>query len=114
MRYSRRLAAALVLASLAFAGTARAQYVALGDSFTSGEGAGDYLPGTNIKGDSCHRSRHAYPGAVAEQLAFKLSFHACSGAITPDFELPSRQYPKETTPQEDWLDANDRLITLTD
>lgn len=114
MRYLRRLTAALVLASLAFAGTARAQYVALGDSFTSGEGAGDYLRGTDIKGNRCHRSPHAYPWAVAAGLGFTLSFHACSGAITPDFELSSRQYPLETTPQEDWLDASVRLITLTD
>ncbi|TFD67709.1 hypothetical protein E3T47_03515 [Cryobacterium ruanii] len=30
------------------------QYVALGDSFQSGEGAGAYLPNTDIPGNRCH------------------------------------------------------------
>src|SRR5687768_4537390 len=35
--------------------------VVLGDSAASGDGAGDYEPGTRGEGDNwCHRSEHAY------------------------------------------------------
>ena len=42
------------------------RYVALGDSFSSGEGSQPYQPGTNIASvlgtpDLCHRSNAAYP-----------------------------------------------------
>ncbi len=43
----------------------RGTYVALGDSYSSGEGLGDWLSGTDTKTGSkrnqCHRSPHAYP-----------------------------------------------------
>jgi hypothetical protein len=62
--------------------------VAMGDSTVSGEGAGDYEPGTDgEKGNWCHRSPHAsifqveVPGV---QKAFNL---ACSGAPSPQVGL---------------------------
>jgi hypothetical protein len=62
--------------------------VSLGDSTISGEGAGDYLPGTDGKGgDWCHRSPHAevrqssLPGIVKEINL------ACSGATAEDVEF---------------------------
>ena len=71
------------------------QYVALGDSYSSGEGldasAGDYIPPTNTAADSCHRSTKAYPELVAKSLGLALhtfntsptnSFVACSGVST--------------------------------
>lgn len=69
-----------------------AYYVALGDSFSSGEGlakqAPDYVPPTNT--DGCHRSSEAYPVLVARSLGSKIStfeaypgpFVACSGATS--------------------------------
>jgi lysophospholipase L1-like esterase len=60
-----------------------ATVVALGDSAASGEGAGDYEPGTRGEnGDWCHRSVHAYvhrlgTGAQSVNLA-------CSGARAAD------------------------------
>ena len=72
------------------------QYVALGDSYSSGEGCGDYeidfdgdgksdSPGedTDNNGNQCHRSVHAYP-RVSRDLPSLVSqgFFACSGAVT--------------------------------
>ncbi|MFI2200953.1 SGNH/GDSL hydrolase family protein [Streptomyces sp. NPDC020192] len=56
-------------------------YVALGDSYSSGVGAGDYLPGRT----DCKRSSRAYPSlwAAAHQTA-AFAFPACNGARTND------------------------------
>jgi lysophospholipase L1-like esterase len=55
--------------------------VALGDSAASGEGAGDYQPGTRGEGgDWCHRSAHAYIHRTS--LAPESINLACSGADT--------------------------------
>ncbi|MEU3833269.1 SGNH/GDSL hydrolase family protein [Streptomyces microflavus] len=73
-------------ASLGVAGAAVAAdsaavggYVALGDSYSSGVGAGDYLPDS---GD-CRRSANAYPQLwAAANSPTSFAFVACSGATT--------------------------------
>jgi lysophospholipase L1-like esterase len=69
------------LATLGFAGVANAatNYVALGDSYSSGVGAGSYLDSS-----SCKRSANAYPYLYAGSTGATLSFQACSGAKTSD------------------------------
>ncbi len=69
--------------------------VALGDSFSSGEGAYDYQPGTNVSGvNHCHRSLQSYPFVAngflngADQFADVVSF-ACSGATVKDLSIVS-------------------------
>lgn len=66
------------------------KYVALGDSYSSGEGAGDYTSETNgAPGNLCHRSTLAWPSRARrpEQSADLLSSYAgfahlaCSGAV---------------------------------
>lgn len=54
-------------------------YVALGDSYSSGDGAGGYDPATAEQG-GCWRSEHAYPQVIAEEFDFagSLAFYACS------------------------------------
>jgi lysophospholipase L1-like esterase len=52
-------------------------YVALGDSYSSGVGAGGYLP----EAGACLRSRRAYPYALGRPVT---SFRACGGARTAD------------------------------
>ncbi|MFI6574985.1 SGNH/GDSL hydrolase family protein [Nocardiopsis sp. NPDC050513] len=54
-------------------------YVALGDSYSSGDGAGDYDPATAEPG-GCWRSAHAYPRVIEEEFSFAgaLAFYACS------------------------------------
>jgi Mg-chelatase subunit ChlD/lysophospholipase L1-like esterase len=56
----------------------------LGDSYSSGEGAGDYDAGTNggTGGNECHRSANAYGRVLG---AKKVALIACSGAVTADF-----------------------------
>ncbi|MEU3290085.1 MULTISPECIES: SGNH/GDSL hydrolase family protein [Streptomyces] len=63
------------------ASAATGPYVALGDSYSSGEGAGSY---TSSSG-SCHRSPNAYPQLWAQANSpSSFSFVACSGARTQD------------------------------
>lgn len=81
-------------------------YVALGDSFTSGEGAPadgsppPFIPGTDepytdknafLHGDGCHRSELSYPELFATHSATiggfdNFVFAACSGDVIADFE----------------------------
>jgi lysophospholipase L1-like esterase len=69
------------LATLGFVGVANAatNYVALGDSYSSGVGAGSYLDSS-----SCKRSANAYPYLYASASGASLNFQACSGAKTSD------------------------------
>jgi hypothetical protein len=72
--------------------TPQVNYVAMGDSYSSGEGNSPYFPDSNTSTDSCHRSTEdAYPMMVtlpgqsvpiASQTADGFSFIACSGAET--------------------------------
>ncbi|QDY76042.1 SGNH/GDSL hydrolase family protein [Streptomyces qinzhouensis] len=74
---------AVVGAAPAQAGTAAApvDYVALGDSYSSGVGAGDY---DSASGD-CKRSNRAYPKLwAASNAPSSFAFTACSGARTND------------------------------
>ncbi|HLU28818.1 MAG TPA: SGNH/GDSL hydrolase family protein [Glycomyces sp.] len=78
------VAAAAAIGATAFAAPASAdvtllKYAALGDSYASGVGAGDYLGD-----DDCYRSANAYPRQTAVELGEKLWFEACSGATVAD------------------------------
>lgn len=57
-----------------------AQYVALGDSYSSGVGTRTYYN----DGTSCDRSPDAYGPLIAADYGLGLSFQACSGAKTTD------------------------------
>ncbi len=77
------LVTAVVTAGPAAAAARPTAVVALGDSAASGEGAGDYRPGTRgERGNWCHRSPRAYvhrTGLAAESVDL-----ACSGAAAAD------------------------------
>ncbi|WP_303633606.1 hypothetical protein [Actinomadura madurae] len=72
----------IAAASLLWSGSASAaatSYVALGDSYSSGTGAGNYDPGSG----SCNRSANAYPNLwAAAHATDSFTFVACSGATT--------------------------------
>ena len=71
-------------------------YVALGDSYASGVGAGRYLAGSGV----CLRSRAAYPYGLGRRVT---SFRACGGATTSDvLSLQLGAFPRDT-----------RLVTVT-
>jgi hypothetical protein len=69
----------------------RVNYVAMGDSYSSGEGVSPYYPDSNTSSDQCHRSENAYPTMVTlpgqttpitQSSGDTFSFIACSGAET--------------------------------
>jgi hypothetical protein len=71
------------------------RYVALGDSFSSGEGNPQFIQGTDTKSflgvgstNQCHRSDAAYGPLLQADLNIQAGdfvFHACSGAVMADF-----------------------------
>jgi GDSL-like Lipase/Acylhydrolase family len=63
-------------------------YVALGDSYSSGEGVPPFDPETDTSGNRCHRSTAAY-SRVFEPIGWRLRrrFFACSGAVTDNVGL---------------------------
>ena len=74
-------------------------YVALGDSYSSGEGNAPYEPASTTDEDKCHRSqRDAYPKELhlPRVTISTLSFFACSGATSEDVR---RQEFKTEPPQ---------------
>ncbi|WP_197038179.1 MULTISPECIES: GDSL-type esterase/lipase family protein [Actinomycetes] len=87
-------------------------YVALGDSYSSGEGTGDYMAGTDTSVNHCHRSPHAYGPVVADAVGEPFEFHACSGSVTFDFYAPNHASPGEQG-QVLNVSADTKYVTLT-
>jgi hypothetical protein len=61
------------------------KYVALGDSFSSGDGVPPFLAGTDTQTNECHRSVFAYSRLLDQDMSLSLrliNFRACSGATT--------------------------------
>ncbi len=76
-------------------------YVALGDSYASGEG----LPPLEF----CHRSPHAYPALVQQSLRFSaFYFEACTGATTLELN-----HQAHLAWQRRQLSGRTRLVTIT-
>ena len=65
----------VMLGATSAAGAAQS-YVALGDSYASGDGTGVYY------NTSCYTSPDSYPPLVAAKEGYSLTFAACSGATT--------------------------------
>jgi lysophospholipase L1-like esterase len=115
---------ALVLAGAAGSGSVRPlRYVALGDSFSSGEGVPPFRKGTNRylpPRNKCHRSYRAYSALVAGRRSSPgiWGFWACSGARLRDLTSPSDDNPGEPA-QLDRIalpgksDGRVDLVTLT-
>src|SRR5882672_5021375 len=84
MRKRTRIIGVVALVSGALAATASAaaasQYVALGDSYSSGVGTRVFYS----ESGSCKRSPEAYGPKIAAARGYTLSFQACSGAKTTD------------------------------
>lgn len=102
------------------------QYVAMGDSYSSGEGAADsnFEPGTAFPDPTtggttgCHRSTTAWANAIASAEGLSSGqwyFAACSGAAVSDFYVQNTSYPNEPEqPQMSWLSPTaTRLVTFT-
>ena len=76
-------------------------YVALGDSFAAGVGAG--AGSYDADGSTCDRSPLGYPARVAAESGLSLTFAACAGADTAD--VVEQQAPT--------LRRSTRYVTLT-
>ncbi len=74
--------------------TSLTDYIGLGDSYTSGEGAFDYTGDTDSADNMCHLSRHSYPLLLTNQLFSAVGGHsvACSGAVINDVGSTSDTY----------------------
>lgn len=80
-------------------------YLALGDSFSSGEGAENYALGTDTPENKCHLSINSYPFLAASLLDVD-TFRsvACSAAKTSDYEKDIQaDQPLGETQLGDWL-----------
>jgi hypothetical protein len=88
-------------------------YVALGDSYSSGEGDGNYLPGTDTSTDQCHRSTYAYPELLDQsQNLGQLGFVSCSGAIADDYFNTNNEGYQEPA-QSRALSSSTQYVSLT-
>lgn len=69
------------------------EYLALGDSFASGEGAYSYKLGTDQAGNKCHVSLSSYGHLIKEQLGLvSADVIACSGAKQKDIFSFGKDY----------------------
>lgn len=90
-----------------------AKYVAMGDSFSSGEGNPPFEAGTDESGvNECHRSPKAWPRLLQFDLELgSTAFVACSGATTANV-LNGGQLGDEPA-QIDALSSDTDVVTIT-
>lgn len=110
-------------------------YVALGDSYSSGEGAGDYVDNTNSDdatkqsindlpidlwpGDPhnniCRRSANAYSEVVYNNGNFQgdFIFGACSGGVMDDYYNDNHSGNEDEGPQRDHITDDTSLVTIS-
>ena len=89
-------------------------YVAMGDSYSAGEGNPPFYNGSDVESgttDACHRSPKAYPALLAAKLGLIFKFAACSGATTGNI-WNSGHAPETVATDPEGLQI-DQLSTLT-
>ncbi len=91
------------------------QLLVLGDSYSSGQGGGDYEDGTD--GDTCLRSATAWPRQFAGRLGLRtLPLLACGAATTVDIvddRPPDDAEDERLASQVDRITGNPDMITLS-
>lgn len=94
-----------------------AAYVAMGDSFSSGEGNPPFEMGTDTGYNECHRSPDAYPRLLQADTGLSLgstAFVACSGATTGSITIGgSGTGGWDEGPQVDALSTDTETVTVT-
>ncbi|MEW6153908.1 MAG: GDSL-type esterase/lipase family protein [Actinomycetota bacterium] len=93
--------------------SARVSYVALGDSYSAGEGNPPFIRGSDTDSNMCHRSFAAYPYEIAVTRSLRLVHAACSGAILQDLSKPNFAANSGEGPQLSHLDSSTALVTLS-
>jgi lysophospholipase L1-like esterase len=87
------------------------QYVALGDSYSSGLGLGDDVAGSP---DFCHRSRQNFPHRVAQTLDLQLTDVTCAGATTANVSSTPLKDGADSAPvQVGSLSAKTDVVTIS-
>lgn len=86
--------------------TPTVQYVAVGDSFTSGGPIGTLQAGSG----TCRRSSSNYPSLVAKELGYALVDVSCGGATTQHVLAGSRAVP---TPQVAAVNDETEVVTVS-
>ncbi len=93
------------------------RYVAMGDSFSSGEGNPPFEPGTDTSDNKCHRSSQAYPRLLQNDPDLNLgsmAFVACSGATTDSIVYGGNVVSSGgEDPQMSVLSSSTRIVTVT-
>ena len=98
------------------------QHAALGDSYSSGQGAGDYVEGTEAPwqgGDGCYRSEHAYAHGLLERAGLDpgdTDLVACGGATAAGLVAGADDPDSAPQPAHGQLEAlsdDTDLVTLT-
>jgi lysophospholipase L1-like esterase len=84
------------------------QYVALGDSFTSGAG----LPQTRRDAFTCGQSSLSYPHLVAKAIGARLIDASCGGATTENGTQPQALGAESWPPQLDAITRGTDLVTV--
>ncbi len=90
----------------------RRSMVAMGDSYSGGEGNPPFDAMTDTSTDQCHRSSYAYPRSVAYNAVLNLKltdFVACTGATVSSMEIGQNGEPA----QLDALNDDASVVTLT-
>lgn len=96
--------AATVVVGAPAAGAASGYYIAMGDSYSSGEGAPPYDAGTAVDGNMCHQGPSGWPRLLAANpgnMNFSGIDHiACSGAVAANItDTPQRTLSPDNTTQ---------------
>jgi GDSL-like lipase/acylhydrolase family protein len=96
-----------------------ASYIALGDSFSAGEGVEPFGAGTDTPLlNKCHRSDYAYARLIAGTSAkipslVSNGFRACSGAVTENITDAPQWNEGTQLDLPVWPDSTTQLVTLT-
>ena len=96
-------------------------HVALGDSYSSGQGAGDHEAESEAPwrgGDGCYRSERAYPNGLLDAAGLEgtTELVACGGATAQDLAAAAEDpdaAPDWAVAQLEALDEDTDLVTLT-
>jgi len=95
-------------------------FIAMGDSYSSGEGIEPFIYGTDISnGNKCHQSKDSYPMLLDSDASTDLNLTAdvaCSGAMISDLLgtiSNSGIGSWSSAPQVDVLNSSTKVVTLT-
>jgi hypothetical protein len=83
-------------------------YLGLGDSYSSGQGAFDYLSGSASADNQCHLSANSYPLLITHDLFTSVGGHsvACSGAVLHDIANTTDSYKGQVRGVANWRDLS--------